>query len=75
LEFIKVAESLPGTTYFVSVPKKTLCWLKMPMTISKQYRWDGKIRPETVLADTDSKPMAVYELAKSINDYFWNGLL
>ena len=70
-EFIKVAESLPGTTYFVSVPKKTLCWLKMPMAISKQYRWGGKIRTKTVLADTDSKPMAVCELAKSINDYFW----
>lgn len=70
-EFIEAAESLPGTTYFVSVPKKTLCWLKKPMTISKQYRWGRKIRTKTVLVDTDSKPMAVCELAKNINDYFW----
>jgi SRSO17 transposase len=70
-EFIEAAESLPSTTYFVSVPKKTLCWLKKPMTISKQYRWGGKIRTKTVLVDTDSKPMAACELAKNINDYFW----
>ncbi len=27
-EFIEAAEFLPGTTYFVSVPKKILCWFK-----------------------------------------------
>jgi SRSO17 transposase len=70
-EFIGTVENLPGITYFVSVPKKTLCWLKRPITISKQYRWGGKERTKTVLADTDSKPVSVLELAKNINDYFW----
>jgi len=70
-EFINAAESLPDTTYFVSVPKSTLCWLKRPMTLTKQYRWGGKERTKTVLADTDSKPVSVGELAKNINDYFW----
>jgi len=70
-EFINAAESLPDTTYFVSVPKSTLCWLKRPMTLTKQYRWGGKDRTKTVLADTDSKPVSVGELAKNINDYFW----
>jgi len=70
-EFIGAVENLPGITYFVSVPKKTLCWLKRPMTISKRYRWGGKVRTKTVLADTDSKPVSVCELAKNINDYFW----
>jgi len=70
-EFIETVDDLPGITYLVSVPKKTHCWLKRPMTISKQYRWGGKIRTKTVLADTGSKPMAVCELAKNINDYFW----
>jgi len=70
-EFINAVESLPDTTYFVSVPKSTLCWLKRPMTLTKQYRWGGKDRTKAVLADTDSKPISVGELAKNINDYFW----
>jgi SRSO17 transposase len=70
-EFIKTVDSLPGVIYLVAVPKSTLCWLKQPMIINKQYRWGGKSRTKTVLADTDSKPMAVGDLARNINDYFW----
>ena len=70
-EFIGAVEGIPGTTYMVSIPKSTLCWLKRPMTITKQYRWGGKTKSKTVLANTDSKPIAVGDLAKSINDYFW----
>jgi hypothetical protein len=62
---------LPDKTYFVQVPKNTLCWLKQPMTITKTYRWGGKLRTNTLLADTDSKPLAVEELADNVNDYFW----
>jgi len=70
-EFIAAVEALPDKTYFVQVPKNTLCWLKRPMTITKTYRWGGKLRTKTLLADTDSKPLAVEELAHNINDYFW----
>jgi SRSO17 transposase len=70
-DFIGTAESLPGVIYMVSVPKSTLCWLKRPMTITKQYRWGGKTKSKTVLADTDSKPITIGNLAKNINDYFW----
>ena len=70
-EFIAAVEALPDKTYFVQVPKNTLCWLKQPMTITKSYRWGGKLRTKTLLADTDSKPLAVEELAHNINDYFW----
>ena len=70
-EFIEAVEALPDITYFVSVPKSTECWLKRPMTITKQYRWGGKTRTKTVVADTESEPMAVGDLAKNINDYFW----
>jgi SRSO17 transposase len=70
-EFIGAAESLSDITYFVSVPKSTPCWLKRPMTISKRYKWGGKMRTKTILADIDSKPVSVGELAKNINDYFW----
>jgi len=70
-EFIEAVEALPGKTYFVSVSKDTRCWLKLPMTITKSYRWGGKTRTKTVLADSDSKPLPVEALAENINDYFW----
>jgi len=70
-EFIKAVEALTGVIYFVSVSKSTPCWLKRPMTLTKQYRWGGKLRTKTVLIDTGSKPIRVDELAKNINDYFW----
>jgi SRSO17 transposase len=49
-EFIGAVENLPGITYFVSVPKKTLCWLKRPMTISKRYRWGSYATKDPCLA-------------------------
>ena len=70
-EFIEAVESLPGKTYFVSVPKNIKCWLKRPMTITKKYHWGGKERTKTILVDADSKPISVEELARNINDYFW----
>ena len=70
-EFIEAVEALPDKTYLVSVPKDALCWLKRPMTITKQYLWGGKTRTKTVLVDPDSKPISVDELAENINDYFW----
>ena len=70
-EFIAAVKALPDKTYFVSVPKHTLCWLRRPMTITKEYRWGGKTRTKTVLADLDSKPLALEDLARNINGYFW----
>ena len=70
-EFIEAVESLVGVTYFMSVPESTLCWLRRPMTIEKQYKYSGKIRTKTVLVDTDQKPIPVSTLALNINDYFW----
>ena len=70
-EFIAAVESLPDKTYFVSVPKDTQCRSMRPMTMTKRYRWGGKTQTKSVLIDADSKPLAVTELAKNINDYFW----
>jgi SRSO17 transposase len=70
-EFIAAVEALPGKTYFVSVPKDTQCWLKRPMTITKEYRWGGKKRTKRVLVDPDIKPLSVEDIAKNTNDYFW----
>jgi SRSO17 transposase len=70
-QFICAVEALPDKTYFVSVTKDTLCWLRRPMTITKEYRWGGKHRSKTVLLDPQSKPLSVADLAANINDYFW----
>jgi SRSO17 transposase len=68
--FISSVEAL-DKTYFVSVPKDTLCWLSRPTTITKEYRWRGQIRRKTILSAPGSKPLKVKDLARSINDYFW----
>jgi SRSO17 transposase len=70
-DFIQAAEAIPGVIYFVSVKKNTLCWLKQPLTISHAYVRKGKTKTKTIVADTASKPIAVSDLAKNINDYFW----
>jgi SRSO17 transposase len=70
-EFIDAVESLVGVTYFVSIPGDTLCWLRRPVTVEKQYKYGGELRTKTVLADTQVKPIAVSTLAKNINNYFW----
>lgn len=70
-EFIDAVDNLPDMTYLVSVPKSILCWLKVPMTITKQYQWGGKSKTKSILADNESEPIAIGVLAKGINDYFW----
>jgi SRSO17 transposase len=70
-EFIKAVEAIPGATYFVSVNKKTQCWLKKPLTISQEYRWGGQTKTRTLVADSAGKPITFSELAKNIHDYFW----
>ena len=70
-EFIETVEAIPGTTYFVSVTKTTQCWLKQPLTITRKYQWAGRTKIKTILADSAGKPVAVSELARNINDYFW----
>lgn len=70
-EFIAAVESLPDLTYFVSISADTLCWLKRPMTVNKEYKWGGEIKTKTVLADTTQNPLSVTEVAKNLNNYFW----
>lgn len=70
-EFIEAVEALIGVTYFVSVPENTLCWLRSPVTIKKQYKYRGELRTKTVLTDATQKPIAVSTLAKNTNSYFW----
>ncbi|MFH1156386.1 MAG: IS701 family transposase [Pseudomonadota bacterium] len=70
-DFISAIENITDKTYFVSVPKNTQCWLKQPMTITKNYRWGGKTKTKTLLSDPETRPLSVDFLAKNINDFFW----
>jgi SRSO17 transposase len=70
-DFIEAVEALTDKTYFVSVPKDTLCRLSRLETITREYRWGGKTRKKTILPALDSKPLTVKDLARNINDYFW----
>jgi len=70
-EFINAVESIPGVTYFVSIPSDTLCWLKKPITMEKQYKYKGEIRSRLVVEKTEKNPISVKFLAANINDYFW----
>ena len=70
-EFIEAASQLVGTTYFVSVPGKTLCWLKSPVTVEKKYKYKGKQRRKKILVDTEKKPIPLTALAQNTNSYFW----
>lgn len=70
-EFIGAVEALIRVTYFISVPKDTLCWLQNPISVKKQYKYRGKIKTKTELVDTSQKPIQVSELALNINSFFW----
>ncbi|MBW1920038.1 MAG: hypothetical protein JRI81_07405, partial [Deltaproteobacteria bacterium] len=43
-DFIKAIEEYPDLSYFVSVPSDTYCWLTMPITRKKKYKYKGQIR-------------------------------
>ncbi len=60
-----------GKIYFVSIPSETLCWLKQPVTRTKQYKYKGEVRTKVVLENTENKPISVSTLAANLNDYFW----
>ena len=77
-EFIEAVENiivslsnLPGVTYFVSMPHDTLCWLKKPVTVRKQYRHKGELRSKKVLKSPEQQPLPFETIAKNMNKYFW----
>jgi SRSO17 transposase len=70
-DFIGAVERCPGVTYLVEVPSDTLCWLRKPMVIRKQYRYRGELREREVLDEGARRPITVQALAKSLNDFYW----
>jgi len=69
--FVKTIESIQKAVYFLSISCNTLCWLKEPMLVKKEYKYKGEKRVKSVLLNKDKKPIRVDKLAQNINDYFW----
>lgn len=70
-EFISAVEDLPQVIYLVSLPADTLCWVKKPVMLQKQYRYKGELRTKQVLKTPDQKPISFETIAKNTNNYFW----
>ena len=70
-EFLDAVEKVPGVTYFVSLPRDTLCWLQEPATLEKTYRYGGKQRKKHILAEIENKAVTFEKIARGTNDYFW----
>ena len=70
-EFIDAVEKCAHLTYFVGIPSDTLCWLKRPITRTKQYKHKGQVRVKEVLEKTEEKPISFETLAMNTNNYFW----
>lgn len=70
-EFIETLENVTGVTYFVSRPHDTLCWLKRPVTIKKEYRYKGEVRSKRVVDTREKSPISFETIAKNLNSYFW----
>jgi SRSO17 transposase len=70
-DFIEAVESCIGVPYFVSICSDTLCWLQMPVTRKKEYKYKRKIRSKLTVERKEKKPLSVEALAKGINPFFW----
>ena len=49
-DFMAPLEDIPDITYFVSVPRDTLCWLKMPVVEEREYTYRGEAKTKKELA-------------------------
>jgi len=70
-DFISAVEDLPDVTYLVSQASDTLCWIRKPIVLQKQYRYKGELRSKQVLKTPDQKPISFETIAKNTNNYFW----
>jgi len=71
LSFIEAADRCIGTTYCVSVPADTLCWLQRPLTTTKTYRYKGKVRTKRILKPPKTAPITVAQVAERLHPQFW----
>lgn len=70
-DFIGAIEEKVGTTYFVSMPSDTLCWLQRPSAEERPVRRKGAGRVKSVVPETEKKPVDFAALASNINSFFW----
>jgi SRSO17 transposase len=70
-DFVEQLEKHTGKTYFLGVSSETRCWLRMPATIEKEYKYRSEIRQKQVLKPGEKKPVTLKDFARSINDFFW----
>ena len=67
--FIDAVDALPGVTYLVAVPDSTLCWLKQPLVMKKEYHFKGETRSK--LLPKKEEPASLETFAKNLNSFFW----
>lgn len=70
-DFIGAVEAVAGAVYFLAVPCGTLCVLKQPLVVEKEYRYKGKKKVRKQVAKWDTEPVRVDKLAKNISPYYW----
>jgi len=70
-DFIGAIEERVGTTYFVSMPSDTLCWLQRPSTEQTTVHGRGGAKVKRVVSDGEKKPVDFATLARGINAFFW----
>jgi len=70
-DFIGAIEEKVGTTYFVSMPSDTLCWLQRPSTEETSVRGKGGSKVKQVVSEREKKPVDFATLAGGINSFFW----
>ena len=70
-EFVEAVESLVGIVYLLQVPEDTLCWVKNPCTITKEFKYNGQVRVKKILSDQAKAPITIKAFAAGINNFFW----
>ena len=70
-EFVENVDKHHDKIYFLAMPSDTKCWLKIPSTIEKEYRYRGETRKKLTLKQGEKKAISLTDLAKGINSYFW----
>jgi len=70
-EFIRAVEDIPQVIYLVSLHSDTLCWVRKPVMLQRQYRYKGELRSKLVLKTPEQKPISFETIAQNTNNYFW----
>jgi SRSO17 transposase len=71
-ECLDAVEEEASTSYFVSIPAATRCWVQGPVMQTKQYTYRGERRTKQVVSTLAKESMAGETLAKSLHNCFWS---